>query len=137
VTICVEVRAELVGTPIWVTPRMARASAATVSTYRYQGRVLRERFIATAISRLRLSRTRRKAETSLSAGSDVEPADPVGLVGISARGVLLVVEREEVAGVRELALALALTGVEPTLVGLPDRTALLAPGHVALKQRID
>jgi hypothetical protein len=41
VTICVEVRAELVGAPIWATARAAIATTATASTYRCQGRFLR------------------------------------------------------------------------------------------------
>jgi hypothetical protein len=39
VTVCVEVRAELVGGPIWAIAKAAMATAATASTYRYRGRV--------------------------------------------------------------------------------------------------
>jgi hypothetical protein len=38
VTICVEVRAELAGSPIWAIARTATASAATASVYRCHGR---------------------------------------------------------------------------------------------------
>jgi hypothetical protein len=41
VTICVEVRAELVGAPIWATPRATMATAATASMYRCQDRFVR------------------------------------------------------------------------------------------------
>jgi hypothetical protein len=41
VTIWVEVRAELVGAPIWATARAAMAAAATASTYRCKGRFCR------------------------------------------------------------------------------------------------
>jgi hypothetical protein len=41
VTIWVEVRAELVGAPIWATARTAIATTATASVYRCQGRFLR------------------------------------------------------------------------------------------------
>lgn len=41
VTICVEVRAELAGGPIWAIARTARATAATASTYAYQVRFWR------------------------------------------------------------------------------------------------
>jgi hypothetical protein len=41
VTICVEVRAELIGAPIWATPRAAMATAATASMYRCQDRFCR------------------------------------------------------------------------------------------------
>jgi hypothetical protein len=43
VTICVEVRAELVGAPISATARTAMATAATESAYRYHGRFWRLR----------------------------------------------------------------------------------------------
>jgi hypothetical protein len=41
VTICVDVRAELVGGPIWAMAKTTMASAAAASTYRYQGRLWR------------------------------------------------------------------------------------------------
>jgi hypothetical protein len=41
VTICVEVRAELVGAPIWATARTAIATTAIASRYRCQGRLVR------------------------------------------------------------------------------------------------
>jgi hypothetical protein len=41
VTICVEVRAELVGAPIWAIASAAMATAATASAYRCHGRFCR------------------------------------------------------------------------------------------------
>lgn len=126
VTICVDVRAELVGAPIWVTPRTTRVTAVTASRYRSHGRVLRERFITGSISRLRLSRTRRKAEILLSKLATSAPSEfwvslPSGrgeaaMIACMSRSVLVVDDDPEF---RDLAgRLLAASGL--TVVGEAD-----------------
>jgi hypothetical protein len=46
VTICVEVRAELDGGPIWPMAKTTIVSAAAASTYRYQGRLRRSLMVS-------------------------------------------------------------------------------------------
>jgi hypothetical protein len=63
VTICVEVRAELVGGPICATARTPIAIAVTASTYRYQGR-----FWRLLMAHLSVVGVRARSEASLEAG---------------------------------------------------------------------
>src|SRR5437588_821212 len=62
-------------------------------------------------------------------------ADSLDLIGVGACGLLFAVQRREVPGIRKPAPTAG--AVKPPSIGLPDLDALLAPVHVALKQRVD